>query len=557
MRRPDTPPRSLPGRAPPLVALLLMAAACHPKSPGASSPDPCVTSALLGCEPAQPAAPRGLADYHVHQMAGAAFGGAWIWGAEDGPPAQALAPCSGHGFDHGLIAAPEGGPANLGRHDPGGYPDFEGWPRFNTISHQQAYSAWLREAHDQGLDLMVMSAVEQTDFCELIPASTRRYTCDDFASVKRQIQMAWDFERAHADWYKIVLSPAEARAAIAEGKLAVVLAVEAGDLFDGAGSVVGRLTELRSLGVRALQPVHETDNRFAGAAWHDPPLLTLQLSHYASHPAERRAQRALKRAQPCTLGAGCMNHIAGLAGFALDAEGRNLRGLSDAGRALVQAMIDREMILDISHLSERAIADSFEISKDHHYYPLFVSHAHFSDVEPEEIGEWSYSLSIVSSILETGGVLGLRSSSSLSPTVAGSGVVNDCDGSSKSFAQRLSWVTRSLGLQVGFASDFGGLATNLAPRFGEDACADAHDGVRGAQRAAQRGASGLRIDQRGFAHIGMLGEVIAELRSVGADTAPLYQGAESFIRMWERIEDPKRARLDRSFDPEAARAALR
>ena len=65
-------------------------------------------------------------------------------------------------------------------------------------------------------------------------------------------------------------------------------------------------------------------------------------------------------------------------------------------------------------------------------------------------------------IAETGGVVGVRSSSTKSRTYPASKVANDCDGSVKSFAQRVAWASQELQLGVGLATDFGGFAPNLA-----------------------------------------------------------------------------------------------
>jgi microsomal dipeptidase-like Zn-dependent dipeptidase len=514
---------------------------------------------LVQAATAARAAPvRGFADYHLHQMGSLAFGGKWIWGGFDGPQEQALRACSGHGQDHGFLAGAEGGIANLGSHGKNGFPQFHDWPTWDSISHQQSHADWLRKAHADGLTLIVMSAVEQGTFCNLIPSKWRAHGCDDFESVKGQLAAARAFA-AHNSWYAIVQTPQEARAAINGGKLAVVLAVEAGEVF-GRADFKARLADLYALGVRSLQPVHETDNRFGGAAWHDPPLFALEASYYVHHPGEalKQAKEKLsdllhkkKVAKPSAATA------AKLAGFNLDSHGRNLKGLSAEGKALVGELIARKMVVDVSHLSERAIADTFEIAKQHGYYPLFNSHAHFSDAEPTAEGEWSYSLAPYRMIAETAGVVGVRSSSTASRTYAGAHVANDCDGSVKSFAQRVAWASRELKLDVGFASDFGGFASNLSPRFGPEACADATSAAQKGQRAAQKGATGRALDQKGFAHVGLFGEVLGELQSLGADTSALQGSSEAFIRMWERAADPQRAKVAKVFDEGAARAALR
>src|SRR4051812_14109456 len=41
----------------------------------------------------------------------------------------------------------------------GGWPQFDGWPRWDSMSHQTVQEDWLRRAVDGGLRLMVMLAV--------------------------------------------------------------------------------------------------------------------------------------------------------------------------------------------------------------------------------------------------------------------------------------------------------------------------------------------------------------------------------------------------------------
>src|SRR6266567_4395472 len=44
-------------------------------------------------------------------------------------------------------------------HPVGGYPNFDGWPRFTTIIHQQMYIDWLKRTYEGGLRLMVAHVV--------------------------------------------------------------------------------------------------------------------------------------------------------------------------------------------------------------------------------------------------------------------------------------------------------------------------------------------------------------------------------------------------------------
>src|SRR5438552_233486 len=97
---------------------------------------PLVLCALLAW-PARAAPVKGYADLHLHQLSHLGFGGRWLWGDFDGDPKDALRSCNGSGLEHGFLAGYEGGTGNFKPHDKRGFPRYEGWPRWNSNSHQQ------------------------------------------------------------------------------------------------------------------------------------------------------------------------------------------------------------------------------------------------------------------------------------------------------------------------------------------------------------------------------------------------------------------------------------
>ena len=129
-------------------------------------------------------------------------------------------------------------------------------------THQQMYKDWLNRAWRGGLRLMIMSAVNN----EIIgkyhnnALQQTRLNLRDGPSIDRQIEAAYRFQDeidtdygcGNADnvrrtgpggcgWYRIVTNPADARAVINAGKLAVVLGVEVDTLFDcGLGTSATR-----------------------------------------------------------------------------------------------------------------------------------------------------------------------------------------------------------------------------------------------------------------------------------------------------------------------------
>lgn len=96
----------------------------------------------------------GVADLHAHFFNYLGFGGRVLHGAPWAPNGirQALRSCrSNHGegargISTGLLPEPP--------HLTSGYPNFEGWPRYDTLIHQQAYVDWIRRAWQGGIRLV-------------------------------------------------------------------------------------------------------------------------------------------------------------------------------------------------------------------------------------------------------------------------------------------------------------------------------------------------------------------------------------------------------------------
>jgi microsomal dipeptidase-like Zn-dependent dipeptidase len=175
-----------------------------------------------------------------------------------------------------VIAGPSG-------HGIRGYPDFDGWPSFDIVTAQQVYWEWLKRAHDRGMKLMAMLAVNNAVLCRLGPHRAS-FGCGDDDSVTRQIQGAKDLERyidsvsggPGMGFYKIVYNSAEARDAIDNGKLAVVLGVEVDTPWGCTANAPCSDDHIREevqryadLGIRVVYPVHLIDNAFGGTALYD------------------------------------------------------------------------------------------------------------------------------------------------------------------------------------------------------------------------------------------------------------------------------------------------
>jgi hypothetical protein len=194
-----------------------------------------------------PAAPvQGFFEAHVHGLAYEFLGGKLRCGQPWHPYGveHALGNCleNGHYFNNILEVVVAGrSPADpVTSYDPVGWPTFSYWPQSNTLTHEQFYWKWLERSYHGGLRLLVNLLVENTALCEVYPL--KRNSCNEMDSVRLQAQRVFelqDYIDAQSGgpgegWFRVVTSPAQARAAINAGRLAVVLGIEVSEVLDAA-----------------------------------------------------------------------------------------------------------------------------------------------------------------------------------------------------------------------------------------------------------------------------------------------------------------------------------
>ena len=477
----------------------------------------------------------GFADLHLHQAASLAYSGGWYWGDHEiGPLSGRAMACQGDnhatvtrlGIDALVDLAASHAPRNYG------YPTFNDWPRWNDIKHQQVTEKWLKQAHDNGLNLVVASLVNNQWLSAAMIASgnhNNRLSPADMESVKRQINSLKEMAET-SSWYTIVRDPWEARRAIEAGKLAVVLAVEVSDLMPRSdGPWKQQLYDLYHMGVRNIQLAHESNSLFSGAAYHRD---VFEVNSRIKAWFDRDIDYA-------SGGNGTNNPI----------------GLTSRGEELLSEMIRLNMLIDIAHLSLASQRRIYQIvSQSYQYYPLFNSHTRIETLlfneDKDILREHLTTDETLNYIKNTGGLLGLRTGEermlTYSPT-QDSQVANNCDGSSRSFIQFYQYAN-DRGVNVAFGSDFNGFITQTPPRYGEDACATAPNNSLRLQQAAAQGVAPSNVplyvqefNQKGLAHVGLLPGLLYDMNLLGADTDNIANSAESFIQMWQRIYDPNRS----------------
>jgi microsomal dipeptidase-like Zn-dependent dipeptidase len=540
----------------------------------------------------------GFVDAHSHLFSNFAFGGGGIF---HGSPfhrlgvEHALPDCSvyhgmdgrrdviGYGFGNQgdtptfLIALATGQLPNPD-HVTAGWPDFTDWPDApRRPTHQTQYYKWLERAYRGGLRLVVQHATTNQILCDLVKGAgiqPTRYACNEMVAVDRIIQETYalqDYVDAQAGgpgkgWFRIVTSPAQARQEIRDGKLAVILGIETSNLFDcflvpsasfpacTEADVIAKLDAYRARGVRAIFPVHKYDNAFSAG---DGQKGIIEIANFiqTGHNSNFVSDCA---SVPTVFDRGAAGFPGvimprddffapppnDLSGFAADPLGTlqpffplllqpptneevcQAAGLTPLGEFLVRQMMHRGMIIEVDHLPRRSYRRAYEILAENDYPAAGTHHLN-------NLGE----------LYRLGGV----SATDFGICRSGEARATVDDG----FQQRVQLIRDKQGFPAeGLALDLNGFAGARGPRFGpRSSCATPQtDPVQYPFRsyagdveftAPQIGRRVLDFNTEGLVHLGLLPEVIEDVRRDGvsdADLEPFFKSAEGYIRMWEKAE---------------------
>jgi len=524
----------------------------------------------------------GFVDTHSHISAYEFIGGRVNYGDPFHPFGvdHALDDCAVNHGPQGLTGLVEQVTSNPGPHATEGWPDYPFWPRHDSLQHHQSYYRWIERAHLAGLKILVNHLVHNQVLCQINPQ--KQNDCDTMAAIEMQatqMHAMQDYIDAQhggpgEGWFRIVTDPVQARQVIGEGKMAVILGVEAskvlncGEFLDAPEctreQIVERLDRLYAMDVRSLFPVHKFDNAFGG---HLPDLSSgigigpvlyagniLETGHtieFEDCPHDHGDDAPPLSTLPDPLAPlGIIDQLL----FQLDYVGDrfpatpeqlaqydprrgtdhlcNTRGLTDLGFFLVEELMKRRMMIETDHISRKA-AEQILALTGRRGYPVINSH-----------GSWGGTEALRDQVANQGGV-------------------------AASFASvRGNWVdelsrdgnrTRDAAFKVGpfggagFASDVNGIA-QLAGNPGTPEQSDllypflSVDGrVRfDAQRTGDHEFS--LYEGRGVAHYGLYADQIADMiansdrpaEQIEDAVNQLFTSAEAYLRMWERLEQTPR-----------------
>ncbi|WP_066967442.1 PxKF domain-containing protein [Microbulbifer sp. Q7] len=365
------------------------------------------------------------------------------------------------------------------------------------------------------------------------------------------------------------------------------------------------------LGVRHVFPVHNFDNAFGAAAtWQDAIGVGQAVVEQRWWSVENCGVGKGDYGFKLNTSVGALLNLLGFGGAAPGlptypaqtvAEAMcNARGLQlgtdgqlGKGAELMRLLMEKGILIDIDHMSNKSIDNMIGLSRTFspttgEAYPLIASHVQFFDLFPRVYGgkgrhERMRTRAQLEAIRDSGGMIAAMLKDDVQDTDSygdsfnlayrtpehGSVIHNNCRYSSKTWGQALQYAVDVMGAPVAMGSDFNGIAGHLGPRFGSDACGgwEADNGQERARQEVDRNAvqypfelEGFGVFERqqtgfkrydynvdGLAHIGLLPDLIADLRQVGLDAHyedQLFCSAEAFVRVWERAEAISRGEPD-------------
>ena len=517
---------------------------------------------LAGVTPYQEV--RGYIDAHTHGMAFEFLGGA----AHCGRPwhrygiAYATRDCADHEATLGVATPLETVLSGRPYHDTTGWPTYRDFPAPDSLTHGGTYMTWMERNWRGGQRVLVNLLVENGQLCEIYPIRKPGYNCDDMDTIRRQAQRMVEFERyvdaQHGGpgrgWYRIVRTPAEARAVINGGRLAVVMGIETSVPFGcsmtldvphcDTAAIDAQLDEMYALGVRQMEIVNKFDNALSGVAGDEGAIgVAVNLGNFLEtgtfwnmehcEPADgESADRTQSTALPPQADGPQQDAIFGAV---LEASGLlslpalpiypsplhcNRRGLTDLGAHLVDAMADRGMLIDPDHMSvvgRSALLDQLEARA----YPGVISSHSWStpDAYPR--------------IYALGGFV--------------APYAGDSVGFYEKWQRHLGWADPRYYFGFGYGADINGLGAQGNPRGADVDNPVTYPFAGFGGTVVDQQVSGERVydlNVDGVAHYGLYPDWIEDLRLVAtADAGPdqaaalledMARGPEAYLQTWER-----------------------
>lgn len=353
----------------------------------------------------------GYADTHAHLNHDLGSGAVTFYGrsfSSLGIP-DALKDCTGaHGIN-GHLSLWSMIVDGASSHNTSGYPNFEYWPTAYSTSHIQTYYKWLERSYLAGQRVLVHQCVNNGTLGEItnaLPPYAGGET-NDMKVVKAQIEDIYAMQNyidaqyggPGEGWFRVVTSPLEAREVISEGKMAVFIGVEVDTFLDCDKDYIGLyhegkisksecdkalarmsadLDELYASGVRSVFPIHALNNGFGGCQLYQGEIFSIM--NYMNRGEFYQPEAALNirvrykqpKADASIVGLGHQNTI----------------GLTETGEWLIRQLIERRIVIEADHMSDKALNATLDICWEEKYPGIICSHTRILDMFDESANAW-------------------------------------------------------------------------------------------------------------------------------------------------------------------------
>ncbi|MDF1629306.1 MAG: membrane dipeptidase [Alcanivoracaceae bacterium] len=436
------------------------------------------------------------------------------------------------------------------RYDTRGWPDFPFWPNARQKTHTGYYYKWIERAWLSGMRMNVTLLVENQVLClaqsTINPAGwLPKNSCDTMTSIRLQAKRIYEMQDyidaqyggPGKGFFRVVTSPAQARQVIADGKLAVVMGVEASETLNcgikdycDIGKIEQGLNELYQLGIRAIFPAHKSDNQFSGGKVENGFVnlgQALATGHYfeTERCDEHTRGKAMDSGLPVIGEVPVINDLLTQVGAAPSYDDHddhcNTRALTPFGVYLVNRMIDMNMIIDLDHLSADAISQVMDIVEARDYSGVVSSHSFMHGAK--------------------NGALHRNFKRMLNAGGFAAHYMKNADGARDQFPSYLDAVEQTPYLPaMGIGTDTSGLSGQPGVRnINGNPLVYPFTTEFGLTFDRQK--SGNRtfdLNNEGMAHYGLLADLIEDIRQ--RTDRRIYEGimnsAEGYLQMWERAE---------------------
>lgn len=467
-------------------------------------------------------------------------------------------------------------------HDTVGWPTFAGWPQRDSQLHTQMYYRWIERTYKAGMRVMVSLGTNIEALCDVAKNTVgdKMADCTDMGVGVKQVEYLFDIEKyidaQHGGpgqgWFRIVKSPAEARAVIAQGKLAVVPGLEFSNLFscnvnytpadaaldpNAAGTAActreeidQQIDEIWELGVRAVFPYHDVDSALGGTGIFSSILNVVGYygtqGFWRTYPCDDGGEGpnffyeagAVMESAPITGNGDPISEalIGNLQGaLPIYGAGRqcNARTVTDLGKYAIDKIMKKGFTIDIDHAEIKS--KQYMLDEGKRFtpnYPMISGHGGHGGINNAQAAQ----------ILKQGGIIYPSSKNGKE---------------FKDFLEKLKPIWNASGtprlIAIGTGNDSTGLANLATPRgAGSTPVTYPFTLFQGPGWGPQYAAAGIApiqvrmlsipggqswdVNETGMAHYGLQADIVEEIRIEGGTEATdaLYRSAETYLQLWEQ-----------------------